>query len=104
MTVTSVKRKYEKAIISCGDINQGLQDFEGTIVRRKFPLGKWKDEEHSWKAVVTSKEASDNPRILKRLQNPYEPAEEIGKCCCSCYNKVLNIGDQRHQKNKSLHL
>ena len=103
MTVTSVKRKYEKAITSCGDINQDLQDFEATIERRKFPLRKWKEEERSWKEAVTSKEASDNPRILKRLQNPYEPAEEIGTFYCSCYEKILNISEQRRQKSKSSH-
>ena len=101
--MTSVKRKYEKAVTSCGDINQDLQDFEATINRRKFPLGKWKEEERSWKEVVTSKEASDNPRILKRLQNPYEPAEEIGKLHRSCYEKVFNMSDQHHRKSKSLH-
>ena len=36
-------------------------------------------QEHKWKEIVTSKRASDNPRSLKSLKNPYEPAEDVGE-------------------------
>lgn len=48
-------------------------------MKRGFPLADWREEEKKWKEVVTSKAASDNPRILKKLKNPYEPEEEIGE-------------------------
>ena len=56
-----------------------MEDFEARVIEWGYPLQGWKWQEREWQDTVTSKEASDNPRILKRLKNPYEPAEETCK-------------------------
>ena len=44
-----------------------------------MPLDEWRMFEKEWTAKITSKEASDDPRTLVTLENPYEPKTESGE-------------------------
>ena len=44
-----------------------------------MPLDEWRMFEKEWMAKITSKEASDDPRTLVTLENPYEPKTDSGE-------------------------
>ena len=42
-------------------------------------MHEWKEIEKKWLDAITSKRASDDPRWLQSLKNPYEPAAVNGE-------------------------
>lgn len=73
-----LKKDYKNAVMNAKKHESQLAGFEATILEKNLPLSSWRKEEEAWCKSIISQEASDDPRSLRSVTNPYEPIEEQG--------------------------
>ena len=77
----SLAKKYDEAVKNHIEHEEQLKEYEDMIRKKELPLAEWKTTEAEFARAITSKEASDNPRLLKALRNPYEPEADTSRRC-----------------------
>ena len=74
-----LSKRYKEALKYNKQHQAQLHELECRIKDKNLALEEWKEMELKWLNAITSKRASNNPRWLQSLKNPYEPAAVNGE-------------------------